>query len=231
MLMGTGTLANREYMSIFKNKALPATSYGYHPPLGATAQGWTCTSFECGVTDYEPVRNWAKRCSHCGAAIDPLFDSPWKHEAWGVELQWLIRNHPERGVEILQDQWQVWQFEDAVRRGDRAAALVARANARAYALKRLQNDEYFGPGDIFFYLVWYDLEMDLDLAADDLTFWLSISSSEDVENNNTNRTNCRQVIAMTSKFLTAGGSSHARLSEIKTGCLKIAEDAYPILDR
>lgn len=219
-------------MPLFKPKALPATSYGYMPPAGATAHGWVCTNFDCGVSEHEPVRRWPKQCTQCGAVTDPLFDEPWAHDADGVELQWLIRNHPERGGGFHQDRWQIWQFKDALRRGDRNTAEQARSTARAHAVDRMENDSWWGPGDIFFHLVWHDLEArDLDWAADDLIFWLGVSSTEDVENNNTNRTNSRQVIDMTARFLAAGGASHARTPEIKAACLKIAEGAFQILNR
>lgn len=218
-------------MVFFKLRSLPATSYGYQPPPRATARGWKCTDFDCGVSEHEPVRRWPKECPQCGAATDPLCDPPWEHEAEGVELQWLIRNHPERGGGFYQDQWQIWQFKDALLRGDRTAAGEARASARAHAVERMQNDAWWGPGRIFFTLVWHELEVDLDWAADDLVFWLGVSSTEDVENNNTNRTNSREVIDIASRFLAAGGRSHARTPEIRAACLKIAEDAFQILNR
>ena len=219
-------------MPLFKPKSLPATSYGYLPPQAATAHGWSCTNFDCSVSEHEPVRRWPKPCAQCGAPTDPLFDEPWKHDAYGIELQWLLRNHPDRGGGFHQDQWQIWQFEDALRRGDRAAASQARDSARAYADERRQRDSWWGPGDIVFHLVWHDLEArDLGWAADDLIYWLSVSSAEDVENNNGNRTNCRQVIDMTARFLAAGGSEHPRMPEIKSQCLKIAEGAFQVLNR
>lgn len=218
-------------MGFFKPKALPATSYGYLPPAGATAHGWKCGRFDCGTSEHEPVRRWPKPCPQCGSPTDPLFDQPWEHESYGVELQWLIQNHSERGGGFYESQWEIWQFKDALLRDDRSAAANARANARAYAVKRLEQDSWWGPGDIFFHLVWYDLEVkDLDWAADDLIFWLGVSSAEDVENNNTNRTNSRQVIDSAGRFLEAGGGSHPRAPEVRAGCLKIAEGAFQVLN-
>lgn len=219
-------------MAFFKTRSIPPTSYGYRPPPGATAHGWTCTNTDCSISEHEPVRHWPHSCARCGSATDPLFDQPWKHQAEGVELEWLIRNHPERGGGFYEDQWQIWQFKDALLRGDREHAGQCRASARAHAVKRIATDTWWAPGDIFFHLVWHDLEIpDFDWAADDLIFWLGVSSVEDVESNNTNRTNSRQVIDMSAKFIAAGGSSHYRMSEVKAGCLKVAEGAFQVLGR
>ena len=178
------------------------------------------------------MRRWPHQCNRCGSVTDPLFDQPWEHEADGVELQWLIQNHPDRGGGFHQDRWQIWQFKEALARGNRQAATEARASSRAYALARMQDNAWWGPGDIFFQLVWLELDArDLDWAADDLLFWFSVSSTDDVENNNTNRTNSRQVIDLTARFIAAGGASHPRASEVKAACLKVAEGAFQILNR
>jgi hypothetical protein len=219
-------------MGLFGPKPLPPTSYGYRPPPEATAHGWTCTNWDCGRSEHEPVRRWPKACTACGGPADPLFDQPWEHDAEGVELQWLLAEHPERGGGFYQDRWEIWQFKDAVRRADSAWVAQARARARTYAVGR-RADKWWGPGSVFFHLVWVGLEVgDLDGAADDLTYWLSISNSEDVENDNTNRTNCRQVIEMAGRLLAApGGASHPRAPEVRQCCLKLAEGAFPILTR
>ena len=219
-------------MGLFGSKPIPPTSYGYQPPPGATAHGWVCTNYDCGISAHEPVRRWPKACSNCGSAADPLFDKPWAHDAEGVELQWVLARHPERGGGFYQDQWEVWQFRDAVLRGDATGVSQARDRVRAYATARMA-DKWWGPGSVFFHFVWIGLEAgDLDGTADDLTYWLSISSSEDVESDNTNRTNCRQVIDMAARFFTVpGGASHPRAPEIRKGCIKLAEGAFPVLNR
>lgn len=219
-------------MGLFGPKPLPTASYGYRPPLGATAHGWKCTNWDCCVSEHELVKRWPKACNTCGSPVDPLFDQPWEHDAEGVELQWFLRDHPERGGGFYEDQWEVWQYRDAALRGDTAGVVAARARVRTYAAKRMA-DNWWGPGGVFFHFVWIGLEVgDLNGAADDLTYWLSLSSSEDVENDNTNRTNCRQVIDMTTRFLAApGAASQARAPEIRQGCLKLAEGAFPVLNR
>ena len=219
-------------MGLFGPKPLPMTSYGYQPALGATAHGWACTNYDCGTSEHEPVKRWPKSCPKCGSSTDPLLDQPWKHEAEGVELQWILRNHPKRGGGFYRDQWEVWQFRDAALRGDHAGMAEARRRARAYVTERMC-DKWWGPGSVFFHFVWDGIEVgDLAGAADDLCYWLSISSSEDVENDNTNRTNCRQVIDIAARFLAApGGASHPRAPEIRRGCVKLAEGAYQVLNR
>lgn len=217
-------------MGLFKQKALPTTSYGYSPPPNATARGWVCTNYDCARGEPEPVRRWPRPCPDCGSPTDPQFNQPWAHDAEGVELQWILREHPERGGGFYEDQWQVWQFKDALLRGDRARVAELRNAARARAVSRHEQDVWWIPGDVFFHYVWNALDAgDLDGAADDLIFWMSLSSSDDVENNNTNRTNCRQVVDMTTRFLAAGGAAHPRSPEVKQGCLRLAEGAFPVL--
>jgi hypothetical protein len=219
-------------MRLFGPRPLPQTSYGYRPPTEATACGWVCASLDCRSSGREPVRQWPKACEECGGPADPQFSPPWEHDAEGTELRWLLAEHPEHGGAFYHDQWEVWQFKDAMRRHDPALVAQARARARAYAADRLAST-WWGPGSVYFHFVWVALEAgDLNGAADDISYWLSISSSEDVENSNGRRTNCRQVIDMVRRFLAApGGSSHPRAPEIRRSCLKLAEETYPILNR
>jgi hypothetical protein len=219
-------------MGLFGPQPLPPTSYGYRPPPDATAHGWKCTNWDCGTSEHEPVRRWPKACATCGSPADPLFDQPWEHDAEGTELQWLLAEHPERGGGFYQDQWEVWQFKDAVLRADSSGVAQARARARTYSAARMA-DKWWWPGNIFFHFVWVGLEAgDLNGVAADLMYWLSISSSEDVENDNSNRTNCRQVIDMAGRLLMApGGASHPQAREIRQGCVELAEGAFPILSR
>jgi hypothetical protein len=220
-------------MVLFGRKPLPVTSYGYQPPPEATAKGWVCTNSDCGVSEHEPVKRWPKACNSCGSSTDPLFNQPWEHDAEGIELQWILHNDPKRGGGFHQDRWEVWQFRDAALRGDNAGMSRARVRVRSYAADRMARDSWWGPGDVFFFFVWIGLQVDdLNGAADDLCHWLSLSSSEDVENDNTNRTNCRQVIDSAARFLAApGGGTHPRAPEIRQGCVKLAEGAYQVLNR
>jgi len=215
-------------MGIFGPKLLPTTSYGYQPPAGATALGSMPRSTDCGFSEHEPVRRWPKSCSRCGSPADPLLNKPWKHDARGVELQWLIRDHPERGGGFNQDQWEVWQFKDSYLRGD-----IAGANRIRKRNRKSPPDPMEMPGENYFYFVWNALEAgDLDGAADELCYWMSVSSTEDVENDNTNRTNCRQVVDMTQRFFKApGGHSHPRAPEIRRSCVKLAEEGFQVLNR
>jgi len=162
---------------------------------------------------------------------DPLFDEPWSHQAEGVELQWILTNDPGRGGGFYRDQWETWQFKDATLRGDRPGMAAARARARRYVAERMA-DTWWSPGNVFFSFVWTALAAgDLDGAADDLVYWLSRSSSEDVENDNARRTNCRQVIDLASRFMaTPGGTAHPGGVQVRQGCLKLAEGSYQILN-
>jgi len=211
---------------LFKSRALPATSYGYLPPPAATAHGWECSSDDCGNSANEPVRRWPKSCSLCGSPADPLFDEPWAHDAKGLQLQWVISHRPAGLASYYEARWQVWQFTDALRRGDREAAQHARHNAHTYALEHLRCDSSFSPGDIFFSLVWRELEIpDLDWAAEDLTLWLTLSIRHALAVDR----NSRQVIHIVGKFLDAGGTSHPEFGEIRTASMTVAEHSFQIL--
>lgn len=219
-------------MPIFKPKQLPRASYGYQAPLGATAHGWCCTNYDCSTSDHEVVRRWPFPCRLCGSLTDPLFDEPWAHEARGVELDWLQRNVPERGGGFYQDAWIVWSYTDAVLRGNGDDAHQARVRARRHASERTA-EAWWSPGSVFYPMVLDELNHgDLDAAGDDLSYWLSISTSVDVETDNSHRTNCRQVIDMAIRFLSAEGVTHHRTSDrIRSGCLRLAEGAFPVLSR
>ncbi|MGY1802960.1 hypothetical protein ACI78T_06740 [Blastococcus sp. SYSU D00922] len=221
-------------MSWFRSTStsLPRTSYGYLPPPGATAHGWICPDQDCGIGEHEPVRRWPKACPSCGTAADPQLDPPWKHDAEGVELQWILRNDPGRGGGYHQDQWLVWQFRDAVLRRDPAAVSEARARVRT-AIEAGTYARFSGPGSILFHLVWIGLENgDPDGVADDLCFWLAHSAGEDAETDNGVRTNVRQVIDLAARFVGArDGAAHPRAPEIRRGCLRLAEGAFSVLNR
>ncbi|TDP89613.1 hypothetical protein [Labedaea rhizosphaerae] len=219
-------------MGLFGPRTLPVTSYGYQPPPGATAKGWVCPN--CGVAGWEPVKRWPKACDDCGSSADPLFDQPWEHQAEGFQIQWILRYDPTSSGGFYEDRWESWQFTDAAYRGDRLAMSQARGRARARAQWRLTVDSsWWPPSDIFFRFVSVGMEVnDFDGAADDLCYWLGISSPVDVDNNNANRTNCRLVIGSTSQFLALPhGASHPRAFEIRRACVALARGgAYSVLN-
>ena len=212
--------------------ALPMTSYGYLPPPGAVAVGWACTNYDCGRGDHEPVGRWPKPCPACGAATDPQLAEPWAHEARGVELRWLVTNFPQRGGGFNHDRWEAWQLNDALRRRAPGEASQVRSQIRRYTERKIQTDgAWWYPGSVYFHVVWGGLEAgDVDGVAEDLLYWLSVSSDENVEEDNSTRTNCRQVLGQSVKFLTGIGAGHSRASEIRRAALRLAQGAYPILN-
>lgn len=215
-------------MGLFGPKPLPTTSYGYQPPTSATVHGWVCSNWGCGRSEHEPVRRWPKVCTECGSQADPLFDQPWEHDATGAEYQHKIRTG-RQGYDLL---WLGWQLKDALLHCDAPRVAAVRAESKAFAASRLEYGVWGGAGYLFHSFVWDSLEAgDLNGAADDLAYWVSISTAKNAETDNTNRTNCRQVIDMASRFLNApGGSAHPLAGHIRQGCLKLAEGAWPILN-
>ena len=79
--------------------------------------------------------------------------------------------------------------------------------------------------------VSYEMKADdVDVAAEDLLFWLRQSSSEDVENDNTTRTSSRQVIGASLEFLNSTTcKNHPLAPQIRSRCLELAGGAYTVL--
>lgn len=214
----------------FKPRQLPRTSYGYQPPPGAVARGWRCVTWDCGAMGDEVPRRWPFPCSQCGGPTDPALLEPWQHEARGVEIPHLLAQGVDDGG-FTEMEWPLWQFKEALRVGDAAAARSARADVRA--LDEAERNRYGGwiSGRGYFTLVFLALQAgDLDSAADDLVHWLGVSSAEDVEHHNGNRTNCRQAIDSALSFLAVpGAESHPQAGAIRSAALALAEGAYPVL--
>ena len=217
-------------MALFKSKQIPPTSYGYQAPPGATTHGWSCTNRDCSHSEHEPVRRWPHPCSSCGSPTDPLFDEPWAHDGRGVELQYNLANFPDRDGGFSAMEWPTWEYKEATRRGDVQGAQKGRLDARAVEEVR-SADSWWNPGFLYFQMVWWELDAgDLDSAAEDLVHWLSITRTDDVENDNTNRTNSRQVIDMSIRFFDApGGTMHPQAPQIKAAALEVAAAAYSVL--
>lgn len=227
-------------MGLFGPKPFPSTSYGYHPPAQATAHGWVCSNWDCrasvhkddlGMTARDIAKRWPLGCSQCGSPADPNFDEPWQHQAEGVELQWTVRNRPGEAGGFYEGKWLEWQLKDAYLRGDRPTATRLQGEILDRARSYQEANPAGQPGYSFFIPVWEAVGAgDLDSAAGHLIYWLSVSRTDDVENDNTNRTNARQVVDLATRFLKApGGSSHPRAAEVRQGCLRVAEGAYQVL--
>jgi hypothetical protein len=227
-------------MGLFGPKPFPTTSYGYTPPSAATAHGWVCANWDCrasvhkndvGVSSREIAKKWPLACAQCGSTADPLFDEPWKHEAEGLELQWILRTRPGETGGFYEGRWMEWQLKDAYLRSDRAAASRLHGEILARIRANQQSNPESQPGSSLFIPIGEAIAAaDLDNAADYFAFWFAVSQTDDVENHNGNRTNSRQVVDLASRFLGApGGGTHPRAAEVRRGCLRIAEGAYQVL--
>lgn len=220
-------------VGLFGKSQLPVTSYGYQPPQGATAKGWKCTNIQtCGNGGNVPPRRWPLRCPRCGQPCDPIFDEPWAHPARGMELNWQLRNDPVLGGQIAQQQLMAWNLKDALLRRDARAATAARAVLRDYVSVKQREGGHWDSLSTMWQAIRHALDAgDLDGAADDLCFWLSVSTGKNAENDNEIRTNARTVISSAGDFLNArGGPAHPRAAEIRQGCLRIAEDSFKELN-
>lgn len=215
-------------MGLFRSRSrLIRTSYGYDPPPGAAAWGWTCTSRECGVTEAEvPRGGWPFACPRCGAPTDPAFEEPFKHDARGVEIQHLLAEGVEDGGFTANELF-VWRHADALRRGDAEEARRVRAEFRAArAAEGERGMMRLGYGSFMIVAASRDAG-DLDAAADDLIFWLDSSSGEGLEHDGGKRGACRQVVSAALEFLDAPGASrHPQAPAIRKRCLDLADVAY-----
>ena len=227
--------AKRSIMPLPRTAPLPQTSYGYRPPREAIAQGWKCSNpNDCGRADSHRIRRWPMRCPGCGWPADPVFAPPWEHDALGVELKWQIGHDTnEYSLLIARERLMAWLLNDARLRGDAAGAAAARTALHRYVDRQVKEGEWWNYSFTLAPAVREGIDAgDLDGAAMDLCFWLSISTGENAAEENEVRANARSVIGSAAAFLSApGGSAHRHAAEIRAGCLRIAEGAFPELNR
>jgi hypothetical protein len=207
---------------------LPTTSYGYLPPVGASAHGWVCPDWDCGLSAAEPVPRWPWPCPACGTPTDPMFDPPWDHDAEGAELGWTRRAHPERVGSYLHGRWLAWQIRDALARDDRAAVTAVRRSAAESAARLRSTAPSFVPGDVFADLVRLQLQDDPDAAAEDLLAWLATSSTADMIDRSARRLNTRQLIAVLATFFAAPEvTGLPRATDVRTAALRFLAGELP----
>jgi hypothetical protein len=220
-------------MGWFGKPQLPVTSYGYRSPQGATAEGWKCTNIQtCGNGGHVPPRRWPARCPRCGQPCDPVFDEPWAHEARGAELNWQLRSDDPVRSRAAQEQLMAWNLKDALLRRDARAIVGARVELHDYVTTKQREGSQWSPLLTTWQAIRHALDAgDLDGAADDLCFWLSVSTGKNAESDFQICLNARSVIGTVGDFFDArGGPAHPRAPEIRQGCLRIAEDSYKELN-
>jgi hypothetical protein len=207
-------------VTLLRLRSLPRTSYGYQAPPQATVHGWRCANYGCGAT----VRRWPRRCRLCGWPADPEFDQPWAHEALGAELSWQIRHVPGNAAGIPRERLIEWRLKDALLHHDWPSAATARAAMHDYIRSRQASDGWWNPGFLLGLAVFDAIELgDLDGAARDLCYWLSVFAPESAVENHAALANARSVMNAGVAFLAApGGEEHPRAAEIRKGCLRVA---------
>jgi hypothetical protein len=227
--------AKRSIMPFIRPAPLPPTSYGYRPPRAATASGWTCTNRNgCGQSDNRRVRRWPARCPSCGWPADPLFDPPWEHDALGVDLKWQIEHDTnEYDLQIARERLIAWLLNDARLRGDAAGVAAARTALHRYVAQQVKEGNWWNPSFTLAQAVHEGIDAgDFDGTAQDLCFWLGISTGENAAKENDIRANARSAISSGAAFLGApAGVASRHAPEIRAGCLRIAEGAFPELNR
>ena len=180
---------------------LPTTSYGYAPPRGARANGWSC-SRRCTGGDGLP-RRWPHPCPECGTAVDPVFEEPWKHEAEGAQLRHDVRFESELELRAyFEARLPVWEYEDARRRGDPLATDAARLAFRDAAadIRRRGHDTAVVMAQHRLALAMAAAG-DLDGLAADILSWHPRVETIDVENDSDQRGAARTFVDLCTIFL------------------------------
>ena len=207
--------------------AAPATSYGYEPPPDATVRGWRCPSPDCGTGEGNAPRRWPFRCPQCGGPADPEFDEPWAHDARGP----LLRNELRMAGQDIRPFWHgqvlAWMYADALRDGDRAVAEDVRSDVHRFVERRAGGID----GDLHLPVVQQSLAAGLvDVAADELGFWHTRAETGGVEDDNTRRTNCRQLLCGLLDLLEhPDGARHPRAPELTAAATRLRDDIRDVL--
>ena len=209
---------------------LPTTSYGYAPPRGARANGWSCPR-RCTGDDGLP-RRWPHPCPECGTAVDPVFEEPWKHEAEGAQLRHDVRFEPDPDLRAYYEtRLPVWEYEDAHRRGDLRAAVAARSAVHVAAA-----DAHERGHDSAVTMAKHRLAMaaarvgDLDGLAADILAWHPDVDTADVEDDNDNRATARTFVSCCTSFLLGPGSlSHRETPAVERAMWDVADRISEVL--
>lgn len=174
------------------------------------------------------------RCPGCGWPADPVFAPPWEHDALGVELKWQIGHDTnEYSLLIARERLMAWLLNDARLRGDAAGVTAARTALHRYVGRQVREGKGWHSSFILAPAVREGIDAgDFDGTAQDLCFWLSVSTGENAAEEHEVRANAQLVIRSAANFLGApGGSASRHATEIRAGCLRIAEGAFPELSR
>lgn len=206
-------------VALLRLRPLLRTSYEYQAPPQATIRGWRCANYDCGAT----VRRWLRRCRLCGWPADPAFDEPWAHEALGAELSWRVRHFPQSGTGLPQERLIEWRLKDALLRRDWPSAATARQAMHDYIRSREAADSRWDPGFLLGLAVFDAIGLgDLDGAAGDLCYWLSVFADERPAGSHAALADAKSVMNAGVAFLAApGGEDHLRAAEIRKGCLRV----------
>jgi hypothetical protein len=220
---------------LFKRQAavaLPTTSYGYTPPPEATAHGWRCPGDDCCKGGDGAPRRWPMNCPHCGRQADPLFNEPWQHDARGAMLRHEIETGSTISVRVTECSLRVWEYEDALLRDDLPRADQVRAGAREYVRHRIESDpEFFTIGSVEHGVVRASLQHGLiDVAAEELEFWRSCLSLDDVETDSSLRGDCMTLLDRQADFLAdSRAAGHEAAPRIRADMVTVASAARNVM--
>jgi hypothetical protein len=191
---------------------LPMTSDGYMPPPEATAHGWKCPNPECSTGGEGAPRRWPFPCPSCGTATDPDFDEPWANEAKGPWLKGQVEQAEAEaasggwkgGVPFWKSELESWTYQEAQSTGSREAAHAAQIRLHELiARARVDDPSFFGGmarGKVVLSAISAN---DPESGAFELRDWLAAVPTGNVDDNNDERTNVRQVIMCITRFAEA----------------------------
>lgn len=187
-------------MGLFSRRPrlLPPTEYGYQPPEGAVGVTWACPSDDCGRGGPEFTgERWPSLCPDCGVEVRTArLAEPWHHEALRIELDARLNGrrpaYGDPGSARIEDL--TWHFTDALRSGrpEFAASLLPRWEAAIAEVRAA--DPYYVSGVQRWKVIDEALAMvEVGLAAACIEGWCAVADFEDVENDNTRRTDGRML--------------------------------------
>lgn len=214
-------------------RRLPTTSYGYTPPPEARADGWRCFGDECYNGGTPAPRRWPVRCPECGSPVDPTFEPPWDHEAEGVLLAHQLRSSV--GAEkraIARASLYSWDYKDAVRNQDLSRQDVVKTQFLQEIGQLFTRQNAWTLWRTLSSTVWDALgALDLDFAADLIAVWRPFVRTDDVEENNENRTQSRMFVGTCIRFLEQVESvGHAREHDVDEAMWEIVNRVREILN-
>lgn len=210
----------------------PRTSYGYLAPPEAQVRGWHCANSPCGFHDDVVPRSWPYPCPHCGEPTDATFEEPWAHEALAVRIRRDLTDPDEYVRGRAENEWCIWTYKDALLRGDRTGADRAWQQYRRSRPAKLSRAD---PWQIGSYLMGEMVRLasiggEIGRASLEVLDCYPFVDTDDVEEDNTQRTVARRFVSMCIDVLVCDPlQEHLLSARVDAAMLDVAGQAEEVL--